>query len=64
MQEAVAGQSSLLKIGAISTAVFDLLPGLIDRLTREYPRLTVSVRGALSGALGSLIPGLLTRVPS
>ena len=44
VEEAVAGQSGLLTIGAISTAMFDVLPGLIDRLKQQYPHLTVSVR--------------------
>lgn len=44
VEEAVAGQSGLLTIGAISTAMFDVLPGLIEQLKREYPHLTVSVR--------------------
>ena len=44
VEEAVAGQSGLLTIGAISTAMFDVLPGLIEQLKREYPYLTVSVR--------------------
>ncbi|KIH83264.1 LysR family transcriptional regulator [Pseudomonas batumici] len=44
VEEAVAGQSALLTIGAISTAMFDVLPGLIEQLKSEYPHLTVSVR--------------------
>jgi len=44
VEEAVAGQSGLLTIGAISTAMFDVLPDLIEQLKREYPHLTVSVR--------------------
>lgn len=44
VEEAVAGQSGMLTIGAISTAMFDVLPGLIDRLKQQYPHLTVSVR--------------------
>ena len=44
VEEAVAGQSGMLTIGAISTAMFDVLPGLIDRLKLQYPHLTVSVR--------------------
>ncbi|MCP1463613.1 LysR family transcriptional regulator [Pseudomonas sp. S3E17] len=44
VEEAVAGQSGMLTIGAISTAMFDVLPGLIDSLKQRYPQLTVSVR--------------------
>lgn len=44
LELAVAGQSGMLTIGAISTAMFDVLPGLIDQLKRQYPHLTVSVR--------------------
>jgi DNA-binding transcriptional LysR family regulator len=44
VEEAVAGQTGMLTIGAISTAMFDVLPGLIEQLKRDYPHLTVSVR--------------------
>lgn len=44
VEEAVAGQSGMLTIGAISTAMFDVLPGLIEQLKLDYPQLTVSVR--------------------
>lgn len=44
VEEAVAGQSGMLTIGAISTAMFDVLPGLIERLKADHPHLTVSVR--------------------
>lgn len=44
VEEAVAGQSGMLTIGAISTAMFDVLPGLIEQLKAEHPHLTVSVR--------------------
>ena len=44
VEEAVAGQSGVLTIGAISTAMFDVLPGLIEQLKSDYPHLTVSVR--------------------
>ena len=44
VEEAVAGQSGMLTIGAISTAMFDVLPGVIDSLKQRYPQLTVSVR--------------------
>ncbi|TPG74837.1 LysR family transcriptional regulator [Pseudomonas mandelii] len=44
VEEAVAGQSGMLTIGAISTAMFDVLPRLIEQLKSDYPHLTVSVR--------------------
>lgn len=44
VEEAVAGQSGMLTIGAISTAMFDVLPRIIDQLKQQYPHLTVSVR--------------------
>ncbi|OIN46083.1 LysR family transcriptional regulator [Pseudomonas azotoformans] len=44
VEEAVAGQSGMLTIGAISTAMFDVLPRVIDQLKQDYPHLTVSVR--------------------
>ena len=44
VEEAVAGQTGMLTIGAISTAMFDVLPGLIEQLKHDYPQLTVSVR--------------------
>ncbi|QZP30969.1 LysR family transcriptional regulator [Pseudomonas sp. DR48] len=44
VEEAVAGQSGMLTIGAISTAMFDVLPDLIEQLKNDYPHLTVSVR--------------------
>ena len=44
VEEAVAGQSGMLTIGAISTAMFDVLPGLIEQLKSDYQHLTVSVR--------------------
>ncbi|MFJ4291149.1 LysR substrate-binding domain-containing protein [Cupriavidus sp. NPDC089707] len=44
VREAVQGQSGLLTIGAISSAMVDTLPSLIDHLKAEYPQLTVSVK--------------------
>ena len=44
VEEAVAGQTGMLTIGAISTAMFEVLPGLIEQLKHAYPQLTVSVR--------------------
>ncbi|WP_126283786.1 LysR family transcriptional regulator [Burkholderia stagnalis] len=44
VREAVAGHSGVLTIGAISSAMLDVLPPLIERLKAGYPQLTVSVR--------------------
>jgi len=44
VREAVAGRSGVLTIGAISTAMLDILPPLIERLKVEHADLTVSVR--------------------
>lgn len=44
VEEAVAGQSGMLTLGAISTAMFDVLPELIEQLKINHPHLTVSVR--------------------
>nr|WP_315232953.1 LysR family transcriptional regulator [uncultured Albidiferax sp.] len=44
VQEAAAGQTGLLTIGAISSAMLDVLPPLLERLKAEHPSLTVSVR--------------------
>ncbi|WP_353232336.1 LysR family transcriptional regulator [Pseudomonas helleri] len=42
--EAVAGQAGMLTIGAITPAMIDLLPPLIDRFKRDHPLITVSVK--------------------
>jgi DNA-binding transcriptional LysR family regulator len=44
VREAVEGHSGLLTIGAITSAMVDVLPPLVGRLKAEYPQLTVSVR--------------------
>lgn len=44
VREAVDGHSGLLTIGAITSAMFDVLPPLVTRLKAEYPGLTISVR--------------------
>lgn len=44
VDEAVAGHRGMLTIGAISSAMFDVLPGIIERFKLEYPQITVSVR--------------------
>ncbi|MBN3782513.1 LysR family transcriptional regulator [Burkholderia sp. Ac-20345] len=44
VREAVDGHSGVLTIGAITSAMVDVLPPVIARLKAEYPKLTVSVR--------------------
>jgi DNA-binding transcriptional LysR family regulator len=44
VQEALSGHAGLLTIGAISHAMMDVLPPLLERLKTERPGLTVSVR--------------------
>ncbi|MGY2290561.1 LysR family transcriptional regulator [Pseudomonas sp. SDO528_S397] len=44
VDEAVAGQAQMLTIGAISTAMGDVLPALIEQLKKDHAGLTVSVR--------------------
>lgn len=44
VQEAVAGQAGVLTIGAITSAMLDVLPQLIDRFKQQYPQVTVSVK--------------------
>lgn len=44
IREAVEGHSGLLTIGAITSAMVDVLPPVIARLKAQYPELTVSVR--------------------
>ncbi|WGS53276.1 LysR family transcriptional regulator [Paraburkholderia sp. D15] len=44
VREAVEGNSGLLTIGAITSAMVDVLPPLVARLKIEYPQLTISVR--------------------
>ncbi|CAM3941368.1 HTH-type transcriptional regulator AlsR [Pseudomonas reidholzensis] len=44
VEEAVAGYRGMLTIGAISSAMFDVLPGIIERFKLEHPHITVSVR--------------------
>lgn len=44
VREAVAGRAGLLTIGAITSAMFEELPPLIDRLKAKYPNLTVSIK--------------------
>ncbi|MDH4556251.1 LysR family transcriptional regulator [Pseudomonas sp. BN417] len=42
--EAVSGQAGVLTIGAITNAMIDVLPPLIDRFKAEHPQITVAVR--------------------
>lgn len=44
VREAATGQIGVLTIGAITSAMLDVLPDLIDRLKSDYPQLTVSVK--------------------
>lgn len=44
VREATAGQTGMLTIGAISSAMLEVLPPILDRLRGLHPRLTISVR--------------------
>jgi DNA-binding transcriptional LysR family regulator len=44
VQEAIAGQTGMLTIGAISSAMLDVLPPFLERLRQQHPKLTLSVR--------------------
>lgn len=44
VREAVAGRTGLLTIGAISSAVVDDLPPLMEHLRATHPQLTVSIK--------------------
>lgn len=44
VREAVAGRSGVLTIGAISSAMLDVLPPLIERLKADHPQLTIAVK--------------------
>ena len=44
VHEAVSGQAGVLTIGAITQAMIDVLPPLIDRFKAEHPQITVTVR--------------------
>ena len=44
VREAVTGHTGVLTIGAITSAMLDVLPPLIARLKTDYPQLTVSVK--------------------
>lgn len=44
VNEAVAGHTGMLTIGAISTAMLDVLPPLIDRMKACYPDIVISIK--------------------
>lgn len=44
VREAASGQSGTLTIGAIATAMVEVLPPVLDRLRAAQPNLTISVR--------------------
>lgn len=44
VREATMGQTGVLTIGAITSAMLEVLPPLIEYLKSEYPHLTVSVK--------------------
>ena len=43
VQEARMGRSGFLVIGAIQSAIIDLLPSIMDEMTRKFPALSLSV---------------------
>jgi DNA-binding transcriptional LysR family regulator len=43
IREVSAGQSGVLRIGAITSAMLDTVPPLLDELRRSHPRLTIFV---------------------
>lgn len=57
VREATAGQTGTLTIGAITSAMLDVLPPYLDRLRASQPRLTLSVREIDSA---DAIPALLS----
>lgn len=44
VEEAVAGHRGMFTIGAISSAMFDVLPEVIERFKQDHPHISVSVR--------------------
>ncbi len=44
VEDALAGHQGMLTIGAISSAMFDVLPGALERFKQEHPQVTVAVR--------------------
>lgn len=58
VREATAGQTGTLTIGAISSAMLDVLPDYLNRLRARYPHLTLAVREIDSAdAVPALISG-------
>lgn len=58
VREAASGQSGVLTIGAITSAMLDVLPGVIAQLRIDFPQLTVSVKEIDSvDAIPALIMG-------
>jgi DNA-binding transcriptional LysR family regulator len=44
VREAASGQTGVVAIGAINSAMLDVLPPLLDRLRQRHPGITVAVR--------------------
>jgi DNA-binding transcriptional LysR family regulator len=44
VREVAGGQTSVLQVGAITSAMLETVPPLLDELNRRYPELTVYVR--------------------
>jgi len=44
VREATAGQTGTLTVGAISSAMLEVLPDYLDRLRARHPQLTIAVR--------------------
>jgi len=44
VREVVRGQTAVLQVGAITSAMLETVPPLLDELGRRYPKLTVYVR--------------------
>lgn len=44
VNEAVAGHTGMLTIGAISTAMLDVLPPLLDSMKAQYPEIVISIK--------------------
>lgn len=58
VREATAGQVGTLTIGAISSAMLDVLPAYLDRLRAKHPHLTLAVREIDSAdAVPALVSG-------
>jgi DNA-binding transcriptional LysR family regulator len=58
VREAVSGHEGTLTIGAISSAMFEILPPILDRLRSAQPRLSISVREIDSA---DAVPALASR---